>query len=46
MSRSSISQGTPLAIICSASSMMNGMMRMKVKTSSAMTNGGRISRIT
>ena len=46
MSRSSIGQGTPLAIICSANSMMNGMMRMKVKTSIAITNGGRISRIT
>ena len=44
--RSSIGQGTPLAIICSASSMMNGMMRMNVKTSIAITNGGRISRIT
>ena len=38
--RSSIGQGTPLTIICSASSMMNGMMRMNVKTSSAITNGG------
>jgi hypothetical protein len=46
ISRRSIGQGTPLAIICSASSMMNGMIRMKVKTSMAITNGGRISLIT
>ena len=38
--------GTPLAIICSARSMMNGIIRMNVKTSSAMRNGGRISRMT
>ncbi len=44
--RSRVVQGTPFAIICSARSMMNGIIRMKVKTSSAMKNGGMISRIT
>ena len=40
-----IDHGTPLAIICSARSMMKGIIRMNVKTSSAMKNGGRISRM-
>ena len=38
--------GTPFAIIVSASSMMKGIIRMNVKTSSASRNGGMISRIT
>jgi hypothetical protein len=38
--------GTPFAIISSARSMMKGIIRMKVNTSSASRNGGMISRIT
>ena len=38
--------GTFLAIICSAMSMMKGIIRMNVNTSSAIRNGGMISRIT
>jgi hypothetical protein len=38
--------GTFLAIICSATSMMKGIIRTNVKTSSAMRNGGITSRIT
>ncbi len=45
ISRRSVVQGTPFAIICSARSMMKGIIRMKVKTSSAMRNGAMISRM-
>jgi len=45
-SRTSVVQGTPLAIICSARSMMNGIVRMNVNTSSAIRKGGMSSRIT
>ena len=41
-----VAAGTPFAIISSASSMMKGIIRMKVNTSSASRNGGMISRIT
>ena len=43
---SSVAHGTPFAIICSAKSMMKGIIRMNVNTSRAIRNGGTISRIT
>ena len=46
ISCSNVAHGTPFAIICSANSMMKGIIRMNVNTSKAIKNGGMISRIT
>ncbi len=45
INRRIVVHGTPFAIIASARSMMKGIIRMKVNTRSAMTNGGMISRM-